>query len=281
MTPQEQQMLQDLTDRINKTQLTEKDPEAERFIFQALGRNSDSLYIMAQTILVQQYALDQAKKQLDDAKQQVDDLGQQLEQARQQPQKHTSFLGSLLGTDDSRNAPPPPPPSQYNQQQYQPVQNYAPPQQYGQPQYGQPQYGQPGLGGPPPSQFGGGGFLRSAMTTATGVAAGALAFEGIESLMHGFGHSGGGYGGEGFGSGFGGQPREEIVNNYYGDSGSIGDRAERSGGLSPDLEDRRDDSGRDFSASDNSSDTSGDYGMDDSGSDDSSSGDDYGSDDNS
>ena len=134
MTPQEQQMLQDLTDRINKTQLTEKDPEAERFIFQALGRNSDSLYIMAQTILVQQYALDQAKKQLDDAKQQVDDLGQQLEQARQQPQKHTSFLGSLLGTDDSHSAPPPPPPVQYNQQQYQPVQNYAPPP----PQYGQP-----------------------------------------------------------------------------------------------------------------------------------------------
>ncbi len=39
-------------------------------------------------------------------------------------------------------------------------------------------------------------FLRSAATTAAGVAAGALAFEGIESLMHGFGHSAG-FGGVG------------------------------------------------------------------------------------
>jgi hypothetical protein len=65
------------------------------------------------------------------------------------------------------------------------------------------------------------------MQTAAGVAAGALAFEGIESLMHGFGHAAG-YGSEqGFG-GFGGQrPVEEIVNNYYEDD--RGDRGEHGG----------------------------------------------------
>jgi hypothetical protein len=55
------------------------------------------------------------------------------------------------------------------------------------------------------------------MQTAAGVAAGALAFQGIESLMHGFGNAAG-YG-QGFG-GFGGEgqrPVEEVVNNYYGD----------------------------------------------------------------
>jgi len=72
---------------------------------------------------------------------------------------------------------------------------------------------------------GGGGFLRGAMQTAAGVAAGALAFEGVESLMHGFGHAAGYGGGQGFGGFDGGQrPVEEVVNNYYGD-----DKGERGG----------------------------------------------------
>ena len=238
MTPQEQQLLQGLTDRVNQTQLTDKDPDAEQFIFQNLGKNSDSLYILAQTVLVQQYALDNATRQLADLKQQLTERNQQLEhlqQQAQQPAKHTSFLGSLLGTDDppARPAPPPPPP-QYQPVQYAPVQTYAQPVQYGQPMaYGMPQQGS---------------FLHSAMTTAAGVAAGALAFEGIESLMHGFG-GGGGYGG--YGSGFGGMGggrSEEIINNnYYGDSspgdrgGGLADRFQAAGDQpSADVEDRRD-----------------------------------------
>jgi len=261
MTPQEQQLLQGLTDRVNQTQLSDKDPEAEQFIFQALGRNSDSLYILSQTVLVQQYALDQAKKQLDDARQQL----AQAQQAAQQPVKHTSFLGSLLGTDEpSRPAPPPP---------YQPVQTYAPPP----PAYGQPvAYGAPQYGGYAAPQ--GGGFLRSAMTTATGVAAGALAFEGIESLMHGFGQH------AGYGSGFdggmgGGRPEEIINNNYYGDAspdhkgGDLSDRFAAAGDTpSPDVEDRR---GFADDTNDTSNDDSGDNFADDS-SDDSGSSDDGG-----
>src|SRR6202012_2547025 len=74
---------------------------------------------------------------------------------------------------------------------------------------------------PPPSSGGGSGFLRSAATTAAGVAAGALAFEGIESLMHGgFGH--GGFGEPGY-IGYGGPPVEEtVVNNYYEDPAQSG-----------------------------------------------------------
>ena len=245
MTPQEQQLLQDLTAKINSTVLPDKDDQAEQFITQSLGRNPDAAYIMAQTILVQNYALDQAK-------QQIEQLTQQLQQQAQQPQKHTSFLGNLLGMNDS--PAPPPPPAQ---------QQYAPPPSYAAPQYAQPmQYGPPMQYAQPQS----GGFLRSAMQTATGVAAGALAFEGIESLMHGFGNH------AGYGSGFGGfdggagmnQPREEVVNNYYGDSnretgnnqgGSFGDRLSQSDGggsaQSSDLEDRRDNSAA-FADSDSS-----------------------------
>jgi uncharacterized protein len=210
MTPQEQEMLQGLIQRVNQTQLPEKDPDAEQMLQQTLGRNADALYILAQTVLVQQYALDQAQKQLADLRAQA-----------QQPKRATSFLGNLLGQRDepASPAPPPPPPQYATQPQYTPVPGYSAPPAYA-PSYGAPQ---------------GGGFLRSAAQTAAGVAAGALAFEGIESLMHGFGHTAG-YG-SGLGS-FGESERPEVINNYYGDA-SPHEHAEH---LSPDIEDRRDES---------------------------------------
>jgi hypothetical protein len=260
MTPQEQQMLQDLTNRINGTQLEEKDPDAEQFLQQTLGRNPDALYILAQTVLVQQYALDQAQKQLSDARSQLDAV-------RQQPKHATSFLGNLLGHSDdesSRAVSPPPPPAQ--------------------PQYTPVLYGSQ----PPVSSFGApqsGGFLRSALQTATGVAAGALAFQGIESLMHGFGH-GGGYG-SGFGDIGGSNRPEEIVNNYYGDATSH----EREQQLSPDIEDRRGESRfseavdsndhGDNLMGDDSTDMTNDFSDDSAGFDDSSDSFDSGSDDSS
>jgi uncharacterized protein len=201
MTPQEEAMLNDLIGRVQQTQLTEKDPEAEQLLNQQLGRNPNSLYILAQTVLVQKYALEQATAQ-------IDQLRQQPVPA---PAHTTSFLGNLLG---HREATPPPPPP-------------MPPPGYGESPYGQqpwnqvPSYGAPAYGAPPPQQGGGSSFLRSAATTAAGVAAGALAFEGVESLLHGFGHpsgfGGGGYFG-GFGGG-GGAPEEIITNNYYDDAG--------------------------------------------------------------
>jgi len=64
MTAQEQRMLQELADRINRTPLAEKDPDAERMIGETLGQNPDALYLMAQIVLVQEYALDEAQKQI-------------------------------------------------------------------------------------------------------------------------------------------------------------------------------------------------------------------------
>jgi uncharacterized protein len=223
MTPQEQEMIGDLIDRVQKTQLAEKDMDAEQMLQQGLGRNPDALYILAQTVLVQKYALEQAQAQLTQAKAQIEQMQQHPE-----PKHATSFLGSLLGRNDAPAPPPPPPPQGYPPQ---PVPAY--------PQYvpvsGYPQYGAPmGMGG-------GGGFLQGALQTAAGVAAGALAFEGVESLMHGFGHAAG-YGGQGFGGFDGGQrPTEEVVNNYYGDNkGGAGGHevsaAERAEGNREDLD---------------------------------------------
>jgi len=264
MTAQEQQMLQGLAERINGTQLPEKDADAEQFLQQNLGRNPDAMYILAQTVLVQEYALKQAQKQLSDAKAELEQLRQQAAQ----PKRSTSFLGSLLGRSDEpeRPAPPPPPPPPsgysggYSQVPYTPVPNTPPPPppayppSYGAPSYGAPAYAAPA---PAPAPSATGGFLRGAAQTAAGVAAGALAFEGIESLMHGFGHSAG-YGSD-FGGGFGGgRPEEvEVVNNYYvEDSGRGGDRIDNA---SYDDGDDRDVEVADSSDYDTSSD---DYGSD-------------------
>src|ERR1700730_1116069 len=136
MTPQEQEMIGDLIDRVQKTQLAEKDMDAEQMLQQGLGKNPDALYILAQTVLVQKYALEQAQAQLAEAKAQIEQMQQHPE-----PKHATSFLGSLLGRNE---APPPPPPLP---QGYAPQQGYAPPQAY--PQYAPVGggYGAPPMGG--------------------------------------------------------------------------------------------------------------------------------------
>ncbi|HEX3436857.1 MAG TPA: DUF2076 domain-containing protein [Pseudacidobacterium sp.] len=199
MTPQESTMLEDLVRKVQETRLTEKDPEAEQMLLEGLERDPDAIYKLAQTVLVQNLAIDQARAQI-----------QQLQQqAQPQPARATSFLGSLLGHREPASAQP--------QQQYQPV----PYQQQAPLREAPAQYAPYASPAPSPA----GGFLRSAATTAAGVAAGALAFEGIESMLHGFGHSGGGFGG-GYGPGFGGAPEETVINNYYDEPRNDGGFAE-------------------------------------------------------
>lgn len=269
VTSQEEQMLNALVERVNSTQLSEKDMAAEALLARGFANNPDAVYILSQSVLVQNIALEQARAQLTQAQEQV----QQLQQS-QQPARSTSFLGGLLGHRDPQ---PPPPPSGYqqvyapqSQPDYQaPYNPQYPAQPYGAPQYapGPPQYA-----GAPPSQP---SFLRGAAQTAAGVAAGALAFEGVESLLHGgFGHPGmgmgmGGWGmpGVGFGMGPGGgfeRPVEEnVVNNYYDspapehhmDQGNYGQDFDRGG------EDHTQNAGWDDSGSglDNNSGSSSDF----------------------
>jgi uncharacterized protein len=211
LTPQEEDLLNNLVERVSKTQLQEKDPDAEALLNKSLGANADALYILAQTVLVQNIALEQAKAQ-------VSQLQQQAQQARQ-PAHATSFLGSLLGRRDPDPTPVQSPP-QY-QPGYQPVnpQYVQPAPQYAQPQ---PQF-VPAAAGQP-------SFLRGAMQTAAGVAAGALAFEGVESILHGFGGPSYGMGGLGMGGGFERPVEETVINNYYDDPNAQGEHRASEGG---------------------------------------------------
>ena len=205
MTPQERQMLADLFERIRSTATNPRDAEAEAFIADAVREQPYAAYILAQTALVQQNALEAAAKRI-----------QEFEaRTAQAAQQSTSFLGNLGRTLFGAGQPTQP---SYDAGGYQ--RSAAPPQQ--QPAYAPPQ---PTSAPPPAGPWGGaqpaaaprgGGFLANAMTTATGVAGGLLAANAIESLIGGGrgGLFGGGFGGAGLaGPGFGGG--ETVVNNYY------------------------------------------------------------------
>ncbi len=191
MTPDERNMISDLANKLAQTPAPPRDPEAEDFIRTRIGSRPDALYLMTQTVLIQNMALQQAQRQISEL--------QQRGGSSVSPVSGGSFLGGRAGAVSSAPAQ----------------------QQYAQPSYAQPS--QPSFaqsagstaGGPP-------SFLRSAAQTAAGVAAGTLAVQGIESLFHGFGGGGGsslgGLGG-GFGGFEGGRPDETIVNNYYDNPG--------------------------------------------------------------
>lgn len=242
MTPDERNMLTDLANKIAQTPAPPKDPDAEELIRTRIGNRPDALYLMTQTVLIQNMALQQAQKQIQDLQQNRGSV--------------TSSSGSFLGQGAS--AP--------SFQQQQP--------QYAQQPQSQPQYAQPAMSGAP---GGAPSFLRGAAQTAAGVAAGALAFEGIQSLfshpgygggagLGGFG--GGGFGGGGFGGGLGDRPMDEtVVNNYYDTPGGGGSGNDLSLGDNRDQNNFADtgDAGYDNTASDFDSSDGG--GFDDSGSD--------------
>src|SRR5208283_3510992 len=165
MSPEEKQLLADLANKIAQTPAPQRDPEAEDFIRAHIGSRPDALYLMTQTVLIQNMALDHAS-------QEIAQLRQQVAQAPARPSSGGSFLGGGA--------------------------------QGGHPQYApQPQQPQPQYAPPPPQQGGGSSFLGTAVKTVAGVAAGALAFEGIRSLLGG-GGGGGGFGLPGGGSFLGG-----------------------------------------------------------------------------
>jgi hypothetical protein len=149
-------------------------------------------------VLIQDYSLHQAHAR-------IAELEQQLQ--GQQGHQEGGFLSAIFGSSKPQAAPPPRPQPQPTYQQ--PGYAQPAPGPWGQVAPAQQVFAQPGA---QPS------FLRSAATTAAGIAGGALLFEGIESLFGGGRGGFGGYGGAGYG-GFMPQPgiTETVVNNYYDD----------------------------------------------------------------
>ena len=146
MQPEERDLIAGLFGRLKSFDAQSRDPEAERFIADAVAAQPSTPYLLVQTVLVQEQALKGAQ-------QRIADLEAKVAAAAAPP---PSFLGSAPRIGPWGSAPT----------------------------AGQP--AQPAAAAPPPFQAApaaGGGFLRQAMMTAAGVAGGALLFEGIRNMM--------------------------------------------------------------------------------------------------
>lgn len=173
MTPEERQMITGLFDRMRSYGRPEKDREADTLINEAVRSTPDASYMLVQSVLVQEHALQEAGNRIKDLEEQV----RSLQQREDQPKSSGSgsFLGGLLGGGRPVSQPGTssvpvigsraPAPSAFDQDQQRPW-SQSPPQQQA----------------APPA---GGGFLRSAMATAAGVAGGMLAAGAIRDLMGG------------------------------------------------------------------------------------------------
>lgn len=190
MTPEERNLLDDLFQRLRQAEGQPRDPDAERFIREAMQAQPAAPYYMAQSLLVQQHALSAAQ-------QRIEDLERQLKDAQQRAPSGGgigSFLGSAFGRrEEPRPAPQAarPPSGPWGapaQPAYppQPQRGFGPaPGPWGGAPGGAPG-GYPGAPGyaPQPQRS---SFMGGALQTAAGVAGGMLAAGAISSLLSGSG----------------------------------------------------------------------------------------------
>jgi uncharacterized protein len=257
MTPEEHNLISGLFDRLGQAAGSQaKDPEADQLIRSKVAEIPVAPYLLVQSTLVMQQALSNAQNRISTLEKQLTEASSG---AGAQPAGGGGFLAgvaNLFGGGQPHPQPPqatpPPLPPQAPMQ--------ASPQPPSQP-YGYPP------SAPQPAAGRGGGFLQGALSTAAGVAGGALLFQGIESLI---GHNPGPFSGAmapsgGFFGG-GGTPVEntEITNNYYNEGDENRGQVDQSSpdqtaSLDPDPDPDPDPATTDDYASDNT-----DFGGDDS-----------------
>jgi hypothetical protein len=158
MTPEERQMITGLFDRMRSYGTPQKDREAETIINEGVRSTPDAGYMLVQSVLVQEHALQEAGNRIKDLEEQVRNL---RSTGQERAPESGSFLGGLFGAGRPASQPGPssvpvigsraPAPSAYEQDERRP--------------------------------------WRSAMATAAGVAGGMLAAGAIRDLMGGTANS--------------------------------------------------------------------------------------------
>ncbi len=129
MTPEERQMLTELADKIARTPTPAHDPEADEFIRTKIGQRPDALYILTQTTLIQNLAIQHAQEEIQGLKQR---LTQPAQPAPAQP--GSGFLGGGAAPPARPAGPPAYAPSPYPPSN---PQSYGPPVPPPLPQYAQ------------------------------------------------------------------------------------------------------------------------------------------------
>src|SRR5262245_49965243 len=180
MTPEERQLITGLFDRMRGFALAGKDGEAEALINEGMRSVQNAPYMLVQSVLVQEQALQQAEGRINELEEQV----RALQRTPQQPPAGGSFLGGLFGSRPAAE------PARGPTSVPAVGSRATPPVEDSRPGWMSPQASpQPGAQPGQPAQPAAGGFLRSAMTTAAGVAGGMLAAGAISNLLGGSAHA--------------------------------------------------------------------------------------------
>ncbi|WAJ29761.1 DUF2076 domain-containing protein [Antarcticirhabdus aurantiaca] len=171
MNRDEQNLIQNLFGKLSEAERTAppREAEADRFIQESVARQPAAPYYMAQTIIIQEQALEAAQARI-----------QALEAQASRPQSSGGFFGSLFG---GGAAAPRQQPAAYGRQ---PGYGQAAAPQASGPWNSGPQAGygqQPGAMAAPGR--GGGGFMAGAAQTAMGVAGGVVLGSMLSDMMFG------------------------------------------------------------------------------------------------
>lgn len=228
MNQAERDLIANLFQRIRGVESAPRDSEAEAYISEQVSHQPHAPYAMAQTVVVQDKALEAATARIEALERELSDLRETAGRFDQRP------AGSPWGprAQDAMGREPDgggyPRRDDYGRQD----DGYSPP--FGAPQStpgARPTYGGSGLayGAPQPSApqasepSRGGGFLSGALQTAAGVAAGAMLFQGVRSLFGGEeerGHAGAGeaarFAGGEEAAGAGGSTMDSISDQFAG-----------------------------------------------------------------
>lgn len=166
MTPDERQLVTGLFDRLKKIDGVAKDRDADQLIRDGVQQVPDAPYLLVQSVLVQEHALQQADARIRELEERVANLTSG-DPGQREGAGGGSFLGGARASQTRTEGSVP---SAGRQVSDAPTSEGPPP--------GRPPYQQP----PQPS---GGGFLASALSTATGVTGGMLLADSIRNLFGG------------------------------------------------------------------------------------------------
>ncbi len=174
MNADERALIDGLFDRLRAVADAPRDAEAEALIAGHVAQQPYAPYALTQTVLVQEHALQAANAR-------IEELQAALKARDAQPAPGAgSFLGGLFGGGAQTSSPATGRPTSVPSAGQRP-ERFAYPDAPGAPA-ANPAPLQPAA--PARGAFGGGGFLASALTTAAGVAGGALLYDGIRSMLN-------------------------------------------------------------------------------------------------
>src|SRR5262247_708024 len=176
MNADERQLITQLFERMRNYGGPEKDREADALINQLVRANPDAVYMLVQSVLVQEQALEAANARVQELEEQVSSME---EGDKSRGARSGGFFSGYWGgrSQEPRSSVPQ-------------VGSRATPTAYGSRDEGRAPWSQgPSPPQAPPAQSSAsGGFMRSALATAAGVAGGVLVADSIRNMLGGGAH---------------------------------------------------------------------------------------------